>query len=98
MDIHSLKVIKYPGIIVDEKFKWNNHIQYILTSIRTLFFIFRSLRCFLNSQMLKIVYFSLAQSIISYGISVWGRTYNIHLINIEVTIRTTKMILKKPKS
>lgn len=37
--------------------------------------------------MLKMVYLSLAKSIISYGIEVWGKTYNIYLTNFEVTIK-----------
>jgi len=34
--------------------------------------------------MLKMVYLSLAQSIISYGIEVWGKTY---IIYIGLTLR-----------
>lgn len=75
----------YLGIIVDEKFKWYNHIQYISNSIQKLFYIFKSLICFLNLQMLKMVYFSIAQSIFNYGIAVWGGTYNIHLIKVDVS-------------
>jgi len=43
--------------------------------------------------------YTTAQSIISYGIAVWGGTCVIHFSNLEVTIRTLiTIILKKPMS
>lgn len=60
------------------------------------YFIFlKSLKSLLNSLMLKTVYFFLTQSIVSYGIVIWGGTYNIHLIYFTVII-LIKIILKKP--
>lgn len=59
--------MKYLGIIIDEKFKWSNHVQHRSILIRKLFFIFLTLKYVPSTQILKMVYLPLAQSIISYG-------------------------------
>jgi len=96
--IQNVSVIKYLGIVVDEIFKWSTHIQHITVLIRKLFHVFKNLRKILSPLLLRMIYFSLAQSILSYGIEIWGGTYNTHLVNLQITINgLIQIILHKPR-
>ena len=66
---HSLK---YLGILIDENLNWKGHINYVTTKIRKLIYKFYELRHILCKKTLKIVYLSLVESILNYGIVVWG--------------------------
>lgn len=57
-----------------------------------------TLKCMRRTNYLKMFYFSLAQSIIKYVIAMWGGTYYINIVNLEVTLRTLiKIILNLPR-
>jgi len=96
--IQNVSVIKYLGVVVDEKFKWSSHIQHITVLIKKLFHVFKNLRQILSPLLLRMIYFSLAQSILNYGIKIWGGAYNTHLVNLQITINgLIKIILHKPR-
>jgi len=97
--IQNLSSIKYLGRIVDEKFKWSyHHIQHITILIRKLFYVFKNVKQILSPLLLRTVYFSVAQSISSYDIEIWGGTYNTHLQNLQITMNSfIKVILHKPR-
>ena len=49
------------------------------------------------NKQLRIIYISLVQSIISYGIYIWGCTYDIHLNNLKITHnKLIRFILRLP--
>lgn len=64
--------LRYLGVLVDETLTWRNQIEYTTTKIRKLIYKFYQLRNILPLGTLKMVYFSLVESIINYGIVVWG--------------------------
>lgn len=64
--------LKYLGILIDETLTWKNHIEYTTTKIRKLIYKFYQLRHILPLKTLRMVYFSLVESIICYGIVIWG--------------------------
>ena len=63
---------KYLGILIDETLTWKNHINYVTAKVRKLIFKFYELRNIVNIKVLKMVYYSLIQSMINYGLVVWG--------------------------
>jgi hypothetical protein len=66
--------------------------------LRKLYYVFFELRNFLSPPKLKMTYYALAQSILTYGIIAWGAAYKVTLSPLEVTQRTLlKIILRKPK-
>lgn len=97
-EIQKCSSIKYLGVIVDFKLTWQEHIEATTKRIRKLFFKFHHLKNILNFNVSKIVYYALVQSIIQYGIIVWGGAYKKHIHQLIVAQKTIiKIILKKPK-
>ena len=66
--------IKYLGIFFDPYLKWNHHIEYVVNKIRKMFYKFYLLRAWLPRRSLLGIYRALVESVLSYGIVVWGRT------------------------
>lgn len=83
--------IKYLGITIDTKLSFKEHIKQIILKTRKLIYVFKNLRDVANWKLLKTVYESLGESIISYGIGIWGGTYKTLMLELE---RTQRMILK----
>lgn len=74
---------KYLGVIVDQRLSWHPHIEYINSRIRKLVWIFKSLRHVASKMLLNQIYVSLAQSVITYCISVWGGASKTKFLEIE---------------
>lgn len=83
--------VKYLGIIIDSHLKWNRHISFVNGKIRSIIPKIKHLKQFLPQNTLKLVYYSLVQTHIYYGILGWGgiNKHNIHPLTI-----TQKWILK----
>lgn len=88
--------VKYLGIIIDPKMKWDLHINYTSNKIRKLIFRFKCLKEFLNYQQIKILYHSLVESHLMYGILGWGGVLDKHLKYLDtLQKRLLKIILNK---
>lgn len=83
--------IKYLGIIIDRHLRWNLQIQNLVKKIRYLLPRFKYLKNFLSQSELKILYYSLVQSHLSYGILGWGGVTDNYLNHLN-TIQ--KWVLK----
>ena len=66
---------RYLGLIFDYKMKWDKHVDYLISRTKYLIFIFYKLSKVMNSETLKMIYYSLFHSIISYGVIAWGGAY-----------------------
>ena len=96
--VQQVDSIKYLGIIIDGQLKWKQHIEYVKTKISRLQYGFRVISKICDPHMLKILYFSLVQSVLSYGLIVWGGTYLSLRMPVEtVQKKIIKIILKKPQ-
>lgn len=94
--IERVNDIKYLGLMVDQHLRWNKHIEYLTKRLRRLVYKFYQLRDILNKKNLIITYKALAESIIRYGLIIWGGLYNTTLRNLEVIQNTIiKIIFKK---
>jgi len=90
--------IKYLEINFDHRLKFNDHIFYVNNLLRKLLYKFRLLKNTLDIKTLRVIYLALAQSVFSYGISIWGCTYSTHINVIFSTVNLLiKIILGKPK-
>ena len=64
--------IKYLGVIVDCHLNWKEHILNVSKKIGRSIGIMYKLKKFMNTKMLKNIYYSLIYSHIVYGIQTWG--------------------------
>lgn len=96
--IERTKNVKYLGIMMDENLSWKDHIMYITNKIRKLIYKFYELRNIFTFKMLKIIYQSLVESIICYGLVVWGSAGKMVLKKLEIAQKAIlKIILFKKK-
>ena len=75
--------LKFLGILVDEHLSWLPHIQYIETKISKTIGMMYRVRPYVNSQSLKLIYFSLIHSYINYANITWASTHPTKLKKIH---------------
>ena len=89
--------IKYLGIMVDFRLKWDVHIQYLCKKLRFFIHKFYLLREFLNRRLLIMFYRTLVEPLFRYGLLVWGGAYNIHLEPLKIIQNyIVRVMLQKP--
>lgn len=89
--IQKATEIKYLGLIIDSNLKWHKQVEYTCNKLRKLLYVFRKLKPILTQKLIKNVYYALVQSIINYGLLVWGGSYKTNLNKIFVL---QKIIIK----
>ncbi|XP_045480951.1 uncharacterized protein LOC123685337 [Harmonia axyridis] len=83
--------VKYLGITVDRHMRWEYHCEQLAKKLRGLLHRFKRLKKQLNLKYLRMVYFGLVQSLLTYGISGWGAAYDVHIERLNIV---QKCILK----
>lgn len=95
-NIAPVTQVKYLGIIIDSKLKWDIHINYVSNKIRKLIYRFKCLKDFLDFKQIKILYHSLVESHLVYGIMGWGGVLDSHLRELDsLQKRLLKILLNK---
>ena len=89
--ITKTAMVKYLGVILDEKISWLPHINMITSRVRKLTWVFKNLRFVADFEVLRGVYYALVQSVIGYCIRVWGGACKTHLLRLE---RSQRSLLK----
>jgi hypothetical protein len=89
--IQKVMFTKYLGTLLDQRLSWHHHIDLVSGRIRKLTWIFKSLRYVMSRELLNKIYMSLAQSIITYCIPVWGGATASKFLDIE---RAQRSLLK----
>lgn len=84
---------KYLGVILDHDLNWRPHIDYVKNKLKKYVFIFYNIRNILPRAVLKEIYRSMVQSILQFGIVVWGGTYVTHLNKLVVLQKTILKII-----
>lgn len=96
MMIKSSEVVKYLGIHVDKHLRWNVQARHIINRVRNLLGKFKILRDILGPRQMSMIYQSLVQPLISYGILAWGGLNKTVLKGVEVVQKwVLKIIYKK---
>ena len=73
--ITRVNYIKYLGVLVDATLSWKPHITELTKKLARTSGIFYKIRHYVSPDTLKLLYYSLFYSFISYGITVWGLTH-----------------------
>lgn len=83
-EISEVSHTKYLGVVIDRFLKWGPHIDYLSNRIRRLIGKFYELRDFMSRKLLIMVYRALVESLLRYGIVVWGGLYNNALYKLNI--------------
>ena len=83
-DIQQSNSIKYLGITLDNKLKWDIHIANLKKSLSRVVGMTYKLRHFVSLNTLRLLYFGLFQSKLVYGILNYGRASNYLLSSLQV--------------
>lgn len=87
---------KYLGLIIDERFNWGPHIQHVCHKLRAIQSKLAILKYKVPYKILRLIYLSMADSIIGYGLSSYGKTYKTYLDYIyKLQISILKIIVPK---
>jgi hypothetical protein len=93
--INKVNCIKYLGITLDKNLSFNHLIHKIAQRTRKLLYVFKQLvlsfRHVADARILKNVYLTLSQSIVTYCLTSWGGAAKSKLIELE---RAQRLILK----
>lgn len=89
---------RYLGLTVDSRFTWNAHVELVCDKLRAVLVKFHHLKYFTDRATLYTVYYALTESILSYGLSTYGLTFNTYLDKIKnFQIRFMKVLAARKK-
>jgi hypothetical protein len=100
----SIEKVSHTKYLVDQRLSWYPHLEHVISRTRKLCWMFKTLRHVIpdstdksNSKkiryLLNQIYISLAQSIITYCIPVWGGAAKTEFLNLEKAQRTLLKIM-----
>jgi hypothetical protein len=94
--INRVTKVRYLGLIFDCNMRWNCHVSFVNMRLRTILYKLYNLMRILSSAFIKIMYMSLYQSILQYGIIIWGGAPETSLTSlISLQNRAVRICLNK---
>lgn len=91
--------MKYLGLQLDEHLKWKVHTDFVIGKLAGLIRRFYQIRDILSYNSLRMVYISLAESMITYCILIWGGLFQDSIKNLYIMQKgLLKILFKKDKS
>jgi hypothetical protein len=91
--ITKVESTKYLGVLIDQRLTWHLHTELIMTRLRKLIWIFKNLRHIATKTLLKQIYLTLIQSILTYCIPVWGGATKTKFLELERAQRTVLKVM-----
>lgn len=82
--IEKVKCVKFLGLKIDSELKWDKHIDVVSKRITSGFYAINKAKSVLNRKCLTSLYYAFVYPHLSYGISLWGNTYNVYLKKLIV--------------
>lgn len=76
-DICDFSSVKLLGIYIDNRLSWQHHIDFLCTRLSRVKCLLSSLRNHVTNSYLKLAYFAFFESIIRFGIVIWGNGVGI---------------------
>ena len=95
MKIDFSESVKYLGVYVDKKLKWNEHIRYVTKKINQILGILSKARNSINERMSLAIYHSLINSRLTYCQEVWATACKTTLKSLEVAQKKAIRIIAK---
>ena len=70
---------KFVGIVIDDKLCWLDYINSINIRLSRSLYILNSVKNMLPNFILRQIYYTMVQPYLTYGIILWGSTYQSYL-------------------
>jgi hypothetical protein len=97
-ELEKIASTKYLGVMLDQRLSWHCHIELLMNRTRKLIWTFKVLRHVTSEHLLRLTYISLAQSVLSYCLTVWGGANKTRFLDLERAQRTLlKVMYYKPR-
>lgn len=95
-ELEVVKEYRYLGLTINTNFTWKTHVQNVCEKLRAVLVKFHHLSFLTNRATLYMLYYGLVDSILSYGLSSYGRTFRTYLDKIRsLQIRFMKNMVDK---
>ena len=91
--IKQVKKVKFLGVIIDDQIKWDAHIRSLNTKLKCEIGKICRIRHIIPEKLYKEIYYTLFESHLRFGISVWGGLSNNRLEPIFITQKKCVRIL-----
>ena len=75
---------KFVGIFIDNQFRWNHNTSHIAVNLSRSVYILKRVKQILPLNLLGSLYFTMVQSHLTYGVTLWGPTYLCHLKQLSI--------------
>ena len=85
--------VKYLGLLIHDTLNWSSHIQHLSHQLARLSGIFYRLRNYVKKETLCMVCYSLVNSRMQYGITVWGTASQTYLKCLRVRLNKVLRII-----
>ena len=72
-EVRRVKIVKYLGMMVDDKLVWDQHVDYISSKITRNIGILKRIRRFISQESLLLLYHTLIEPYFRYCSVVWGQ-------------------------
>jgi len=82
--LERVNTTKFLGIYIDEHLTWESHIKYCMKKISSGTYAINMSKHVLSRSHLLLLYYSLVQPYLQYGIILWGNAYQKHLVKLEI--------------
>lgn len=89
--IENIESMKYLGVMIDKNFDWKCQVKYLVGKLKCCLFKLSMMEDVVPYRILKMTYMSLFQSVLVYGIEIWGRA---SITNLEPLIDIQRRALK----
>lgn len=95
IEIEQKQTTLFLGIHIDANLNWHNHILNLHTKISKSMYVINKTKHFIPKKHLKILYHSLIQPHIEYGLVLWGLTHSTYVNKIKVLQKKAIRIINR---
>ena len=82
--IQGVHNTKFPDIHIDDKLSWSVHISELQTKLSNSFGMLRVVSHCMSRNVLKSIFYALFYNQLTYGILLWGNTFETYLLPVNI--------------
>ena len=76
--LNTVNNTKFLGLVIDSTLSWKQHVDSILPKLNKACFVMRSVKAYVTTDILRMLYFSHFHSVMTYGVIFWGNSVSSH--------------------